>query len=434
MGVDIGRIFVFTFLAECIAFPAVLALGAQVLQEVLLRLARRSRPGVVGQGGGMLLSSLAVICGVGVLMAKLSVFSWVGSYFGEDLFSQRFVTPPDGALQQSPQPKNLVLIYVESLEETYGDAAVWGRDLLQPLHELGGVSFADYRPAAGATWTIAAMVATQCGVPLQVVSQYEFKGGGEYNRSFLPGANCLGDVLQRHGYQNVFLGGAPLAFSGKGEFLKDHGYEVAYGREEWQKEGAGGDALSEWGLYDDELFARAKVKLARLHASGRPFNLTMLTLDTHNPYGFRSPACRRRGLKSFEDIVECTSHQTAEFVRFIRQSGYLKDTNVVVIGDHLAVSNPVYDALRNIRNRRIFNTFISEPPPVKNTESIVPFDLYPTLLEFVGFDLMGDRIGLGYSGFNTPEATRPPDRLSTLENLPLRGSRTYDKLWQAPSD
>lgn len=427
MGLDIGRVFLFTFVAECIAFPAVLALGARVLQEVLTRVAGR-----VGRAVRLGLPALAVICGVGVLMAKLSVFSWVGSYFSEDLFSQRFVVQPDSALRQPGQPKNLVLIYVESLEDTYGDAKVWGRDLLLPLRQLGGTSFASYRPAAGATWTIAGMVATQCGVPLRIVSQYDVKRPSEGTRAFLPGATCLGDVLQRFGYQNVFLGGAPLSFAGKGKFLTDHGYQVTYGREEWQKEGAQGDALNEWGLYDDELFARAKVKLAKLHASGQRFNLTLLTLDMHNPYGFRSPVCRRRGIKSFEDIVECTTHQTAEFVKFIRQSGYLKDTNVVIVGDHLAVSNPVYEALRNIHDRRIFNTFISEPPPRKNTEEVLPFDMYPTLLEFIGIDVVGDRLGLGYSAFNTPEVARPPNHLSELEKLPLSGSRAYGKLWEAP--
>lgn len=432
MGLDIGRIFLVTFVAECVAFPAVLALGAQLLQKVLARIASRMRPRRSGGVMGVVMPGLAVTCGVAALMAKLSVFSWVGSHFSEDLFLQRFVAQPDSALQQLRQPKNLVLIYVESLEDTYGDAKVWDRDLLLPLRQLGGVSFASYHPAAGATWTIAGMVATQCGVPLRIVSQYDVKRRSEGARAFLPGATCLGDVLQRHGYQNVFLGGAPLSFAGKGKFLTDHGYQVTYGREEWQKEGVDDAALSEWGLYDDELYARAKVKLAKLHASGQRFNLTLLTLDMHNPHGFRSPACRRRGIKSFEDIVECTAHQTAEFVKFIRQNGYLKDTNVVIVGDHLAVSNPVYDVLRNTHDRRMFNTFISEPPPRKNTEEVLPFDMYPTLLEFIGIDVAGDRLGLGYSAFNTPEVVRPTSHLSELEKLPLSGSRAYGKLWETP--
>jgi phosphoglycerol transferase len=190
-------------------------------------------------------------------------------------------------------------------------------------------------------------------------------------------------------------------------------------------------SLGEWGLYDDELYARAKLKLEALHASGQRFNLTLLTLDTHNPHGFRSPGCRRRGLKGFEDIVECATLQLADFVQFAEQRGYLKDTNIVILGDHLAVSNPVYEALRKIGERRIFNRFISAEPARKNTEEILPFDLFPTILEFVGFDISGDRLGLGRSALGETRFDRNPDGLGELVSPALSTSRTYERLWQA---
>jgi phosphoglycerol transferase len=424
-GVEMSRIFLMTFAMECVAFPLAFAVAAGFLHRTVSRalpLAAR------------LLPVLAVCAGMAVLMAKLSVFSWIGYHFAEDRFARHFV---DAAKVQVTQPpgqrtKNLVLIYVESLEETYGDTRVWGRDLLKPLRGLGGVSFGNYQGAPGAHWTIAGMVATQCGVPLRVVSQYDLKDRGGQDRAFLPGATCLSDVLHAHGYRNVFLGGAPLSFAGKGKFLRDHHYDAVYGREEWIKEGAAAHSLGEWGLYDDELYARAKVKLKELHAAGRPFNLTLLTLDTHNPHGFRSPGCRKRGLRSFEDIVECASEQAADFVHFMRQGGYLKDTHVVIVGDHLAVSNPVYDALRKIENRRIYNQFIAESPPQKNTDGILPFDLYPSLLHFIGFRVEGDRLGLGYSAFGAARAPAEAERLGDLMLPSLSGSDSYGRLWEAP--
>ncbi len=421
-SIEMGRIFLFTFAMECLVFPFVLAVAAGVLHHTLFRV--RGFPGRVLPG-----AALAV--GIAVLMAKLSVFPWIGYHFAEDRFARHFVDGARVAVVPAPEQrqKNLVLIYVESLEETYGDSRVWGRDLLRPLRTLGGISFASLRAAPGTNWTIAGIVATQCGVPLRVVSQYDMKKGGEGDRVFLPGATCLSDVLHRHGYRNVFLGGAPLSFAGKGKFLRDHHYDEMYGREEWVREGVVAGSQGEWGLYDDELYARAKVKLKELHDAGKPFNLTMLTLDTHNPHGFRSPGCRRRGLKSFEDIVECASEQAADFVGFIKQSGYLRDTNVVILGDHLAVSNPVYDALRKIENRRIYNQFISQEPPRKNTEDILPFDLYPTLLQFIGFSVAGDRMGLGYSGFGQAPAASEQDRLEDLLLPSLSGSAGYSRLW-----
>jgi phosphoglycerol transferase len=423
LGVDIGRVFLFTFAMECLAFPLAFALVAGFAHGKVLR----SR--------GRLALPLAAVCaGAAAAMAQLSVFSWIGYHFAEDRFGRHFVDA--GAAAAQPQPgrlKNLVLIYVESLEQTYADERIWGRDLLRPLRDVGGVSFASLRGAPGTNWTIAGIVASQCGVPLKVVSYYDVKPREEGGRTFLPGATCLGDILRRHGYRNVFLGGAPLSFSGKGQFLRDHGYDVAYGREEWQKEGVAAPSYGEWGLHDDALFAQAKLKLKELHEAGGRFNLTLLTLDTHNPRGFRSPDCVRRGIRSFEDMVECASHQTADFVQFIERGGYLRDTQVVIVGDHLAVSNPVYDALRQIRDRRIFNRFISQDtPPARNTEDILPFDLFPTIVSFVGFSVPGERLGLGYSAFGPAKVPRPKERLDDLVLPSLSGSDSYGRLWEAP--
>jgi phosphoglycerol transferase len=433
LGIDVGRIFLLTFAVECIAFPLALALAASILHTVLMRPLEGPQRLRVRRAAGALLPGMAVAVGVTALMVKLSVFPWIGYHFAQDRFKTYYVDPRQAQPREGPgKLKNLVLIYVESLEDTYGDARIWGRDLLRPVRDLGGVSFANYRPAPGATWTIAAIVATQCGVPLRVVSQYDIKQRGENARAFLPGATCLGDILHEHGFRNVFLGGAPLSFAGKGQFFTDHHYHVAYGREQWQKEGVGGDALGEWGLYDEALYAQAKVKLEELHRSGQRFNLTMLTLDTHNPHGFRSPGCRRRGLRSFEDIVSCASHELADFVQFIQRKGYLEDTNVVIVGDHLAVSNPVYDSLRKISNRRMFNRFISQDLPSKNTEDILPFDLFPSILEFMGFDVPGKRLGLGQSAFGGTSLRRPEEMLEELALPSLSGSASYGRLWQDP--
>lgn len=430
MGFDIGRIFVFTFVVESLTFPLLLAAGATALQSVLSQLIAR-HPYRRRHVRGMVLPVLAASSGVLALMLKLSVFSWVGYQFAEDRFSEAFVDPAQVELRPG-RLKNLVLIYVESLEDTYGDARIWGRDLLGPLRDLGGASFAQYRSAPGATWTIAGMVATQCGVPLRVVSQYDIKQRSPDARAFLPGATCLSDILHGYGYRNVFLGGAPLSFAGKGRFLQDHHYDEAYGREEWLKSGVEGKAFGEWGLYDEDLYAKARAKLAQLHGSGQPFNLTLLTLDTHNPHGFVSPSCRLRGLKGFEDIVQCASYQAAEFVRYIEQSGYMKDTNVVILGDHLAVSNTVYDALRKVDDRRIFNRFISEQLPLKNTEEILPYDLFPSILEFVGIEVPGGRLGLGYSGFNISGVVKPLGWLDDTALPSLSGSSGYARLWAQP--
>lgn len=363
------------------------------------------------------------------LMLQFSVFSYAAAHYEPDHFGEHYVDASQVALKPG-KPRNLVLIYMESLEQLYGDAGLFGRDLLAPLRRLGGYSFPSYRQAPGATWTIAGIVATQCGVPLKVYAErdVDHAGGGKV---FLPRATCLGDILQAHGYHNVFLGAAPLSFAGKGAFLRDHGYAETWGREEWKRFPEEVQDRNAWGLYDHKLLEHARRRLAELHAAGQPFNLTILTLDTHNPNGLLSPFCRRQGARDFKDIVSCSAEQVAQLVEFARDQGYLKDTVVVIVGDHLAVPNPLWPELTQAgERRRIFNLVLAEDGPAPNTRELVPYDFFPTLLELVGIDVAGDRLGLGYSAVGSPEAPRPADRTNVLAaSAWQRASPMYDRLW-----
>lgn len=416
------------FYVECAVYVVLVPLLCALLATALhaefarrragwQRRALRFAPATLGAGGVL------------AMAWQFSAFSYAAAYLEPDRFAQQFVHPRHVELVQERR-RNLVVIYAESLESTYGDEALFGRDLLAPLRQVGGRSYDWYRPAAGATWTMAGIVATQCGVPLKVYSQTDVRVVGR-ERAFLPGTVCLGDVLQAHGYRNVFMGGVSLSFAGKGRFLRDHGYQEVWGREEWDATGARPEDYNAWGLWDSALFDRARAGLDRLHASGQPFNLTLLTLNTHNPFGFLGPACRQRGGVDFEGIVTCSAERIAEFISHARKRGYLKDTTIVVIGDHLAVPNPVYDRLVQAPRRGMFNLFVGDQLPPANTDQLMPFDMFPTLLELAGIRVVGDRLALGYSAVGHVEAEPPSGRGEDWSMAAVRGSARYDRLWSA---
>ena len=48
-----------------------------------------------------------------------------------------------------------------------------------------------------------------------------------------------------------------------------------------------------WGHEDEILYKRAKKQLEQLSSSDKPFNLTMLTVDTHFPRGYKCRLCKR---------------------------------------------------------------------------------------------------------------------------------------------
>lgn len=357
-----------------------------------------------------------------------------------DYFDGNYV-PFDDSLVYSEDPKNLVLIYLESIEWTYSDQALFERDLIRKMNAIPGIGFSRFEQVPGTGWTVAGIVASQCGVPLKNVfflgkdtdEGSEFRSmnriGGSLTR-FLPGAMCLSDILALNGYRNVFIGGASHRFAGKGAYLRNHSYDEIYGREELLELGIDAEQ-NEWGFSDDVVFKFAKDKLAQLHSAGNRFNLTLLTIDTHGPEGVFSPTCRAFGAKSFDGLVECVSEQVAEFIQFMADNNYLSDTRVVLLGDHLVMRNPLSNQLERAAQRTIYNRFIGDSVPlVKNREQVVHFDMLPTILEFVGYRVEGGRLALGYSGFGELVPPPPAARIEELRTALPRRSEVYNALWR----
>lgn len=375
-----------------------------------------------------------LVMGGGVLafLAHFSFDDYLESLIGKDVFSTHYVRPDNVVLTPNGRPRSLVIIYVESLEGTYQNSDRFGRDLLEPLTRLQQryASFAQFPQSKGAHWTIAGIVASQCGVPLKVALLPAPDDPRVRLRQFLPGALCLGDVLRSHGYVNVFMNGPDLDFADMGLFLRSHGYDRVYGAREWAQAGEPTTRLRAWGLRDDRLLARARAELDALMAAGKPFNLTLLTVDTHGPKGLMSEECRRRGAQDFPGIVTCTAGQVAEFINYIETRGWLDKVAVVVQGDHIAMENPIHDALEAIPERVIFNLIATRPVERLASDQVTHFDMYPMLLSLAGLDPEGGRMGLGWcllQRCNTPLPS--PQRIDDFKAGLLNRSPVYETLW-----
>ncbi len=97
-------------------------------------------------------------------------------------------------------------------------------------------------------------------------------------------------------------------------------------------------------------------------------------------------------------IVKCSSRQVADFLKFIQDNGYDKDTNIVIIGDHLFHKDSTLNDISK-SERYIFNRFISQDNYQTNSEEILHVDMLPSILTFIGFEVEGERLGLGKNKF-----------------------------------
>jgi len=319
------------------------------------------------------------------------------------------------------EPRNLVLIYLESIEEPMGDEELFELNMLEPVERAtaGWATIEGLEQYAGGGWTMAGLVATQCGIPLRssdaVVDIGEMNAIQGVGDAYMPGAVCLGDVLAEEGYRNVYLGGADARFAGKGDYLVTHGYDAVKDLSTWRALGET-ETRSDWGLSDRRLFERAKQEVAGLHAAGQPFNLTVLSLDTHeSPYLYEH--CDAQTEVVMTSITRCSMEQVAGFIHFMRAEGMLDDTAVVVMGDHrkmLAEGGSFWEELSGLEHRPLFNRVWSPDGYAIERRGIDQLSVYPTLLELVGFELADHRAGVGVSALVSREEV-PPGTVLDLE-------------------
>lgn len=409
-------IFLKRFIEWCITWPSIIALFLTMLRKALfLRLP-------------------LLIVGISLCIHQYQLFNFVKSLHQphDDYFASHYVDPRH-IIFNAKNPKSLVLIYVESLETTYTKENLFNHDLLKSLEKLDhSISFKNEEQMPGTGWTIASIIATQCGLPLKDVTIFNGNRFGENSHTLLPNAICLSDILASKGYKNIFMNGPDLSFAGVNSFLSNHHYEEMYGKKEWLDQGIPIKNMHAWGLPDDLLFKEATIKLDELMKSNKPFNLTILTIDTHGFDGKINAYCKAQGVHDFPGIIECTANEIAQFVSDIEKKGWLDKLDIVIVGDHLAMQNAVYKKLEKNTSRHIFNLIISKKPLTKNTETVTHFDFLPTILSTLGFEFNSNQLGLGYLAIKTNNKKQTPPPISRLkemkENIPYNSHR-YNELW-----
>ncbi|MBA3910577.1 MAG: hypothetical protein C0524_11990 [Rhodobacter sp.] len=288
---------------------------------------------------------------------------------------------PVERLEFPDAPRNFVLLYLESVERSYLDEARFP-GLMPNLSalEARAISFTDISEVSGSGWTIAGMVASQCGMPLI--------GSGAGLDAFLPGATCIGDLLDPQGFDLTYLGGADLAFAGKGAFYDSHGFDRVVGRAELQPLLDDPDYVNDWGLFDDSLYAEATRRFDALAGADAPFGLVLLTLDTHHPFGFTSRSCADQpystGENEFLNAVHCADRLAAEFIRYVIESPAFKDTVLIVASDHLAMPNLAQDRLEAGDRSNLLMVFAPDLPPATIPKPGTTLDIGPMLLGLIG--------------------------------------------------
>ena len=347
------------------------------------------------------------ICG-----AMVNVFSYLKAQSKEsDFIQSQYVKPEDTILHFPEQKRNLVYIFLESMESTFADVsagdmitdcyipelAALAENNLNFSHNDGLGGALSY---PGTTWTAAAMVAQTAGVPVKVSLEADAYGAGDV---FLPGVISIGQILEEQGYNQVLLLGSNAEFHGREVYFTEHGnYEILDTDSLKEAKRLPEDYETWWGFEDEKLFSYAKEELIRLAGSGEPFNLTMLTADTHFPDGYSCRLCEDRYDTQYANVLACSSRQVADFVSWIQDQPFYENTTIVISGDHLTMDGEFMEGIDPEYTRTIYNCMIhAAARPVREKNRLFStMDLFPTTLAALGVKIDSDRLALGTNLFS----------------------------------
>ncbi|SHI19350.1 phosphoglycerol transferase [Sporobacter termitidis DSM 10068] len=435
------------------------ALGLTLLLAVLLLLcdrARKKRFLNVRFGSGFskavkvwplpytkaasLLLSLTFLS-VGILQANrnFELFGYIDAQVIMSPFIEdNYIGPEKANLTFPDKKRNLIYIYLESMESTYADTASGGafpENYIPELTDLASqyINFSNTDrlggalPVSGTQWTMGAMFATSTGLPINLPLV-----GGSIAQQFFPGATGIGTILENNGYHNVLFIGSDATFGGRRLFFTQHGnYEICDYDDAKAKGLIPEDYYVWWGYEDEKLFSFAKDKLTELGKSSQPFNFTMLTADTHEFAGYVCRLCGDRFGTQYANVIACSSKQVFDFVRWIQRQNFYKNTTIVITGDHLTMDSTLTAGVPP-EKRSVYNCFINAAPAISREKTknrqFSALDLFPTVLAGLGVRIEGDQLGLGvnlFSGKQTLYEKYGPDLSRELSLKSAFYNRTF---------
>lgn len=356
-----------------------------------------------------------LIFSCGIFTTKLDVLAYVDTISTEsDFIEQNYADPDETTLTFPKQKRNLIYIFLESMESTYADTSAGTPIMTDYIPQLtalakNNVSFSNTtdiggaRMYSGTSWTAAALVTQTSGVNVKIPITADEYGG---NSGYMSGITTLGDILEQQGYNQTILFGSDAEFASRGSYFREHGNYNILDTNALKEQGRLPEDYEEWwGFEDEKLFSFAKEELSKLASDNKPFNFTMLTADTHFPDGYNCPQCKNEHSEQYANVLSCSARQVKKFVSWIKKQPFYENTTIVICGDHLTMDPNFLEEVNENYTRTIYNCIINSPvSPVKEkNRDFGTFDMFPTTLAAMGVKIDGNQLGLGVNLFSDKE-------------------------------
>ena len=193
----------------------------------------------------------------------------------------------------------------------------------------------------------------------------------------------LVSTLESEGYSTSFFHGAPngsMGFLGYGNIL---GIDRYYGKTEYNNDA---DFDGVWGIWDEPFFQYFNRTVS---AKKQPFMATLFSVSSHEPY--KVPAKYEgkfpKGHVNIHQCIGYTDFALKQFFHKAQKEPWFKNTIFVLVGDH---GNTIYyEEYKKEGNKNAVAMLIYAPGDKYvgvNADYAQQIDLYPTVLDMIGYD------------------------------------------------
>ena len=349
---------------------------------------------------------------------------------------------PDSVSVVFGQKKNLILIFLESMEYNFQDSKNGGSLSENQIPEITNLMNENisFKPGGvtvkGTGWTMGETVAKTCALPL--IMPIRSSDGIRY---FFKNAVCLTDILHKNGYTIELLQGSDAEFASMNYFVKKHGVpqENIYDLQYYERMGV---KVLETNFFssvkDGFMYAEMKKILSnKTEQLNKPWMLWFYTLDTHGPYGRLDSNCVEfpKDLKmedQYPYVLRCASKQVSDFIDWAEKQSWFENTVIAVMGDHPGMASLEVIGFTQEKLDRYWLNFFVNSSVAKRSDNrkFTSFDMFPTILEAMGAKIDGRALGLGRSLFSGEPTLLEKYGKDSLNVLLGTKSSLYDSFWK----
>lgn len=298
--------------------------------------------------------------------------------------------------------KNLIVIQAEALQQFVMRRTINGQEITPNLNKLAesGIYFDNYyfQTAGGGT---------SDAEFTSLVSMFPMKEGAVYIRK--PGNTyfSLPRKLKENGYSTMAMHGYKPGFWNRSVVYKNLGIDEFYSMSNMDRTETLGMGIS------DKSFFRQAVD--KLEEQKKPSFTFLITLSNHFPYdndksfygNFDVGIYKDTLIGDYLESVHYADEALGEFIEALQSNGVLKDSVLVLYGDHHGIPKDNREELAQFLGKESLSTMewlqLQKVPMIIKVPGVEPMevhtvggavDLMPTLLNILGVDAT-ERLGFG---------------------------------------